>query len=59
MTAAPAAAAGPSRGRPVGYTTRDNDFYQAWDPISRDRGKFLRWLDEHVYAPSAAAGMAP
>jgi glutaconate CoA-transferase subunit A len=43
----------------LGYTTRDNDFYQAWDLISRDRGKFLRWLDEHVYAASAVAGLAP
>jgi glutaconate CoA-transferase subunit A len=43
----------------LGYTTRDNDFYQAWDPISRDREKFLRWLDEHVYAPAAVAGLAP
>jgi glutaconate CoA-transferase subunit A len=43
----------------LGYTTRDNDFYQAWDPISRDREEFLRWLDEHVYAPAAVAGRAP
>ena len=43
----------------LGYTTRDNDFYQAWDPISRDRDTFLRWLDENVYAPSAVAGLAP
>ncbi len=31
-----------------GYTARDNDFYVAWDEISRDRGTFSRWLDEHV-----------
>jgi glutaconate CoA-transferase, subunit A len=31
-----------------GYTERDNDFYVAWDGISRDRGTFLRWMDEHV-----------
>ena len=43
----------------LGYTTRDNDFYQAWDPISRDRGTFLAWLDEHVYAGRAVAGLAP
>ena len=43
----------------LGYTARDNDFYQAWDPISRDREKFSRWLDEHVYAPRAVAGLAP
>jgi glutaconate CoA-transferase, subunit A len=33
----------------LGYSVRDNDFYVAWDAISRDRGAFGRWLDEHVY----------
>jgi glutaconate CoA-transferase subunit A len=32
----------------AGYSVRDNDFYQAWDAISRDRGTFRSWLDEHV-----------
>ncbi len=31
-----------------GYSVRDNDFYLAWDKISRDRDGFLRWMDEHV-----------
>jgi glutaconate CoA-transferase subunit A len=31
------------------YSTRDNEFYVAWDGISRDRSKFELWLDEHVY----------
>jgi glutaconate CoA-transferase subunit A len=31
-----------------GYSTRDNDFYIAWDAISRDRESFLRWMEEHV-----------
>jgi glutaconate CoA-transferase, subunit A len=35
------------------YTARDNDFYIAWDPISRDRARFGQWLDEHVYAGEA------
>ena len=26
----------------LGYTDRDNDFYQAWDEISRDRQRFMR-----------------
>jgi len=41
----------------LGYSTRDNDFYRAWDEISRDRAKFSAWLDEHVYCttPSVAA----
>ena len=55
-------ALGPRRRAPVlraRLHDRDNDFYQAWDPISRDRETFLRWLDEHVYAPAAVAGRAP
>ena len=31
-----------------GYYDRDNDFYRAWDAISRDRDTFPAWLDEHV-----------
>jgi glutaconate CoA-transferase subunit A len=30
------------------YTERDNDFYVAWDEISRDRETFLHWMDDHV-----------
>jgi glutaconate CoA-transferase, subunit A len=42
----------------LGYSTRDNDFYRAWDEISRDRDRFSAWLDEHVYrtTPQVAAG---
>jgi glutaconate CoA-transferase subunit A len=29
-----------------GYYDRDNDAYQAWDPISRDRDAFRTWLAE-------------
>ncbi|HUY08760.1 MAG TPA: CoA-transferase [Candidatus Dormibacteraeota bacterium] len=32
----------------AGYSSRDNNFYIAWDEISRDRDRFLRWMDEHV-----------
>jgi glutaconate CoA-transferase subunit A len=35
------------------YTNRDNDFYVAWDAISRDRDAFGGWLDEHVYGAGA------
>jgi glutaconate CoA-transferase, subunit A len=28
-----------------GYSERDNAAYAAWDPISRDRDAFARWLD--------------
>jgi glutaconate CoA-transferase, subunit A len=31
-----------------GYSERDNDFYVAWDPISRDREAFGCWLDTHI-----------
>ena len=27
---------------------RDNDFYRAWDEISRDRDRFTAWMEEHV-----------
>jgi glutaconate CoA-transferase subunit A len=36
-----------------GYSVRDNDFYVAWDEISRDRDSFLAWMAEHVLAASA------
>jgi glutaconate CoA-transferase subunit A len=43
----------------LGYSARDNDFYMAWDAISRDRDSFLAWLDEHVYpTPDRTAGAA-
>jgi glutaconate CoA-transferase, subunit A len=32
-----------------GYYDRDNDFYTAWDAISRERDSFTAWLDEHVF----------
>jgi len=38
----------------LGYTARDNDFYLAWDAVSRDREQFSAWLDEHVYLPAGA-----
>jgi glutaconate CoA-transferase subunit A len=31
-----------------GYYERDNDFYVAWDGISRDRDTFLSWMRAHV-----------
>jgi glutaconate CoA-transferase subunit A len=38
-----------------GFYERDNDFYVAWDEISRDRERFTAWLEEHVLATVAAA----
>ncbi len=31
-----------------GYSDRDNAYYQGWDPISRDREAFERWLADVV-----------
>ena len=31
-----------------GYYDRDNAFYEAWDPIGRDRERFSGWMDRHV-----------
>jgi len=45
----------------LGYSDRDNDFYLAWDEISRDRQKFATWLDDNVYnrgAPGTAGEAA-
>ena len=42
-----------------GYYDRDNDFYVAWEPISRDRDKLQRYLDDFVYGvPDRAAYLA-
>ena len=30
-----------------GYYDRDNSFYVDWDPIARDRDRFLAWMDAH------------
>ena len=31
-----------------GYYDRDNAYYEAWDPIGRDRERFSGWMDRHV-----------
>ena len=41
------------------YSVRDNDFYVAWDPISRDRATFSAWLDVHVFRTAIPAGRQP
>lgn len=33
-----------------GYYDRDNAFYLEWDDVSRDRERFLAWMQEHVLA---------
>jgi glutaconate CoA-transferase subunit A len=43
----------------LGYSVRDNDFYVAWDAISRDREAFTAWLDREVLGATARpAGVA-
>ncbi len=37
-----------------GYYERDNDFYLAWEEISRDRDRFRAWIDEHVHGRVSA-----
>jgi glutaconate CoA-transferase subunit A len=32
----------------AGYSTRDNDFYSAWDEISRDRDRFREWMADNL-----------
>ncbi|GDY31532.1 CoA transferase subunit A [Gandjariella thermophila] len=39
-----------------GYYDRDNDYYQAWDAIGRDRDAFRDWLTETVFNNTATAG---
>ncbi len=34
----------------LGYSARDNTFYEDWDQQSRDRQHFLAWMEEHVLA---------
>lgn len=46
-----AIAVAPGGARPSyahGYYGRDNAFYVAWDEISRDRDRFLHWIDANV-----------
>lgn len=53
-------AAAPNGSHPsyaLGYTERDNAYYQAWDPISRDRASFSQWLDELRSAGPARSGV--
>jgi glutaconate CoA-transferase, subunit A len=38
-----------------GYYDRDNEFYRRWDEISRDRDRFLAWIEEHVLSKEATA----
>jgi glutaconate CoA-transferase subunit A len=53
-----AVVAAPGGSRPsysLGITERDNDFYRFWDKLSRDRGEFTEWMNEHVLAQEVSA----
>ncbi|MHB1433637.1 MAG: CoA transferase subunit A [Streptosporangiaceae bacterium] len=39
----------------LGYSARDNDFYVAWDAISRDRDRFESWLRDNVFGAGQPA----
>jgi glutaconate CoA-transferase, subunit A len=39
-----------------GYYDRDNAFYEAWDPIGRDREGFRAWMERHVLGVEDFAG---
>jgi glutaconate CoA-transferase subunit A len=48
-----AVAVAPGGSRPsyaLDYYERDNRFYVAWDSVSRDRDRFLAWMDTNVLA---------
>ena len=39
-----------------GYYDRDNEFYVAWDEISRDRETFAAWMNRHVLQTADVVG---
>jgi glutaconate CoA-transferase subunit A len=46
-----AVAEAPGGARPSyahGYYDRDNGFYEEWDVLSRDRDRFMAWMEENV-----------
>jgi glutaconate CoA-transferase subunit A len=50
LTAVAAVPGGAFPSYAYGYYSRSNAFYRAWDAISRDRARFLQWVDEEVLA---------
>jgi glutaconate CoA-transferase subunit A len=60
MTYVAAAPGGAHPSYAMDYSVRDNDFYLAWDAISRDREAFTGWLEREGLVPGATpAGVAP
>jgi len=53
-----AVAHAPGGARPsyaAGFYSRDNGFYEAWDAVSRDRERFVGWMQENVMDAGGAA----
>ena len=48
VTAVAIASGGARPSYALGYYQRDNDFYVSWDAISRDRERFLAWMQDNV-----------
>jgi glutaconate CoA-transferase subunit A len=38
-----------------GYYSRDNGFYEDWDPVARDRETFEAWMERHVLSTGGFA----
>lgn len=55
VTAVAAAPGGAHPSYTQGYSVRDNDFYVAWDAVSRDRDTFVEWMRRHVLAVGSPA----
>jgi glutaconate CoA-transferase subunit A len=40
----------------MGYSVRDNAFYQAWDDVARERDTFTAWVERHILGTADLAG---
>jgi glutaconate CoA-transferase subunit A len=40
----------------LGYSSRDNEYYVSWVPISRDRERFRQWLETEVLGAAVQPG---
>jgi len=54
VTAVAPAPQGAAPSYAAGYYERDNAFYEAWDEVSRDRERFVAWMQANVLANQGA-----
>jgi len=47
---------GPHPSYAAGYSSRDNAFYAAWEPVSRDPEVFADWMERHVLTTTDHTG---